>query len=276
MLRNTAAETTATPSSPISGSPISGYEVVDEQKLASLRKSHAWIVEPIYRASDSVLDLPFFSWVRSIEHPIDFKPAATQLYYHSATFPKVMGLMLGLTPMRENPMMPFYAKHAFGEADHHQLLMAWMLKHGVLSSPSELDDVIPSIETNACVNLAYQMAIEQDRSKWLVCLNSGIERCSNDFFKVVAPIMHRLGAGDVYFDVHVEADAHHSIMGLEYLEPLDPSSPRAKQLVAKALEGISLWAAMLHSWIGMQVFPHFDLSGKVIAARSGPIAAKRP
>jgi hypothetical protein len=245
----------------------SAYDVVDEEKLAALRESHAWLVEPIYRASDSVLRLPFFSWVRSLERPLDFKPAAVQLYYHSATFPKVMGLMLGLTPMTENPMMPFYAKHAFGEADHHQLLMRWMLEHKLLSSPREMEHVIPTIETNACVNLAYQMAIEQDRAKWLVCLNSGIERCSNDFFKVVSPTMHRLGAGDTYFDVHVEADEHHSIMGLEHLEPLDPSSPRAKQLVAKALEGISLWAAMLHSWIGMQVFPHFDVKGDVIAPR---------
>jgi hypothetical protein len=252
------------------GHAESGYEIVDEEKLERLRKQHAWLVEPIYRASATVLDLPFFSWVRSLEKPADFKPAAVQLYYHSATFPKVMGLMLGLTPMSENPMMPFYAKHAFGEADHHQLLMAWMLKHGVLSSPNEMRDFIPTIETNACVNLAYQMAIEQDRAKWLVCLNSGIERCSNDFFKVVAPTLRGLGAGDVYFDVHVEADEHHSIMGLEHLEPIVPGSPRAKQLVTKALEGISLWAAMLHSWIGMQVFPHFDLEGRVVLPRSNP------
>jgi len=243
---------------------LSPYELVDEEKMARLRKTHAWLVEPIYRASDFVLTMPFFSWIRSLERPMDFKPAAVQLYYHSATFPKVMGLMLGLTPMAENPMMPFYAKHAFGEADHHQLLMAWMLRHGLIESPSELDDVIATIETNACVNLAYQMALEQDRSKWLVCLNSGIERCSNDFFKVVAPTMHRLGAGDRYFDVHVEADEHHSIMGLEHIEPLDPSAPRAQRLVTKALEGISLWAAMLHSWIGMEGFPHFDLTGQVI------------
>lgn len=249
------------------GHAKSAYDLVDEHQLDVLRKRHAWLVEPIYRASASVLDLPFFTWVRSLERPIDFKPAAVQLYYHSATFPKVMGLMLGLTPMTENRMMPFYAKHAFGEADHHQLLMAWMLKHGVLSSPSEMDQVIPTIETNACVNLAYQMAIEQDRAKWLVCLNSGIERCSNDFFKAVAPAMHRMGAGDIYFDVHVEADEHHSIMGLEYLDAIHPDSARAKQLVAKALEGISLWAAMLHSWIGMQVFPHFDHTGRVIPPR---------
>jgi hypothetical protein len=156
------------------------YEAVDERKLQRLRVRHAWIVEPIQRASDTVQELPFFSWLRSIQSPLDFKPAAVQLYHHSATFPKVMGLMLGLTPMAENFMMPFYAKHAYGEADHHELLMKWMLREGILASPREIAEVITTIETNACVNLAYQMAMEQDRAKWLVCLNSGIERCSND------------------------------------------------------------------------------------------------
>lgn len=241
------------------------YDKVDPKQLATLRAQHAWIVEPIYRASDAVLKMPFFLWVSQIKSPLEFKPAAVQLYYHSATFPKVMGLMLALGAMSENSMMPFYAKHAYGEADHHAMLMAWMLKHGLLSSKSEIETVIPTIETNACVNYAYQMAIEQDRDKWLVGLNSGIERCSNDFFKAVAPKLHSVGAGDLYFDVHVEADEFHSIMGLEYIAPHDPDSFRGRQLITKALEGISLWAAMLHSWIDIELFPKFDLNGNLIS-----------
>jgi hypothetical protein len=173
--------------------------------------------------------------------------------------------MLGFTAMRENVMMPFYSKHAFGESDHHMLLRDWMRKHGLISHDRELELVLPSIETNACINLAYQLAIEQDRDKWLVTVNSGIERCSNDFFKVVAPKMRALGAGDVYFDVHVEADEHHSIMGLEYLSDIDPASHRAEQLLSKALEGVSLWASMIHSWIGMRVLPAFKLNGSLDA-----------
>jgi len=240
------------------------YEEIDAEKLSYLRERHAWIVKPIYRASDTVLTMPFFEWLKGIQSPRDFKQAAEQLYYHSATFPKVVGIMLGLTPMSENHMMPFYAKHAFGEADHHAMLMDWMLRHKLLSSAAEIETVMPTIETNACVNYAYQMAIEQDRDKWLVGLNSGIERCSNDFFKAVAPKMHTLGAGDAYFDVHVKADEHHSIMGLEYIDPHDPQSPRGKALIAKALEGISLWASMLHSWIDIDLHPKFNLDGSVV------------
>jgi hypothetical protein len=240
------------------------YEVVDHAEIDRLRREHAWLVEPLYRASEAIVEMPFFTWVRKLESPRAFAPVAVQLYHHSATFPKVMGLMLGLTGMGENAMMPFYAKHAFGEADHHQLLMQWMLRHGILGAPEEMEDVIPTLETNACVNLGYQLAMEQDRAKWLVTINSAIERCSNDFFKVVAPTMRGLGAGDVYFDVHVEADEHHSIMGLQHLSPLDPGSARGTQLIAKGLEGIALWGSMLHSWIGISLHPRFDVHGHLI------------
>jgi hypothetical protein len=244
------------------------YEAIDQAKLDTLRRKHAWLVDPLYAASDRVAAMPFFDWVRALRTPQEFKCVAEQLYHHSATFPKVMGIMLGLTSMRENSMMPFYSKHAYGESDHHMLLRNWMRKHGVIGSDDELDAVLPSIETNACINLAYQLAIEQDRDKWLVTINSGIERCSNDFFKVVAPRMHALGAGDVYFDVHVEADEHHSIMGLEYLSEIDPASHRARVLLTKALEGVSLWASMIHSWIGMTVSPAFKLDGSLASGSS--------
>ena len=239
------------------------YEAIDPAELARIQIKHSWITEPIFQATEIVREMPFFDWVSNLDSPEEFLPAAVQLFHHSATFPKVMGLMLGTTPMSENHMMPFYAKHAYGEADHHELLMRWMLKHKLLSKWSDIEYVIPTPETNACVNLAYQLAMERDRSKWLVTINSGIERCSNDFFKVVAPKMHALGAGNIYFDIHVEADEHHSIMGLDYIEPHHPESPRGRHLIAKALEGISLWAAMLHSWIGVEMFPHFNLDGSL-------------
>ncbi|AFY56468.1 hypothetical protein Riv7116_4028 [Rivularia sp. PCC 7116] len=237
------------------------YEAINAAEIDKIRIKHAWITEPIFRASEAVKQMPFFDWVAQIHSPSEFKPVALQLYYHSATFPKVMGLMLGNTPMSENHMMPFYAKHAYGEADHHQMLMDWMLKYNLLNNSQEIEEIIPTPETNACVNLAYQLAIEQDRAKWLVTINSGIERCSNDFFKAVAPKMHELGAGDSYFDIHVEADEHHSIMGMDYIEPVDPQSLRGRQLIAKALEGITLWAAMLHSWVDIEYFPVFNLDG---------------
>jgi len=243
-----------------------GYTSVSEAVLNKVAAKHAWIASPIQRASDYVRNMPFFDFIDTMTSPHEFKSCATQLYYHSATFPKVMGLMLGMTPNSENHMMGFYAAHASGEAIHHRMLLAWMLRHGIVEAADEVEDVITTPETNACVNLAYQMAVEQDRDKWLVALNCGIERCSNDFFKAVAPKMADLGVGDRYFDVHVEADEHHSIMGLEYIT--NTLSPKRKQvLIAKSLEGITLWAAMIHSWIGISTFPIFDQEGNISPRR---------
>lgn len=244
------------------------YDVINHDELDRLEKRHAWIVEPIYRASSAVREMPFYNYIANMRSVHEFKAVATQLYFHSATFPKVMGLMLGLTPLSQNYMMPFYAKHAFGEAVHHQLLLQWMLRHQLLADATEIVHVITAAETNSCVNLAYQLAAEQDRDKWLVTSNSGIERCSNDFFKAIAPKMHALGAGDFYFDTHVEADEHHSIAGLDFIEVQDPFSPRGKQLIAKALEGIASWADMLRAWVGIDYHPRFNLEGALIEPSS--------
>lgn len=241
------------------------YNKLDESKLDLLESQHQWLVKPLYAASNAVLTMPFFDWLDNITSAEDFAEAAKQLYYHSATFPKVLGLMLGLTSHQENVMMPFYAEHANGEADHHQLLALWMLRNGIIKRYQALEEIIVTTETNACINLAYQLAMEQDREKWLVAINCGIERCSNDFFKRAANKMHELGVGDIYFDIHVEADEYHSIMGLEHIETYAYDSVRGKQLIAKALEAVSLWAAMLHSWIGMDVHPKFSLDGQLIS-----------
>lgn len=245
---------------------FAGYQIISDEVLAEIANKFAWIADPIHRASSYVRNMPYFEFIEGMSSPNEFKASAMQLYYHSATFPKVIGLMLGMTPLSENHMMSFYAEHASGEATHHQMLLDWMLKHGIVKSFDEIQRVVTTPETNACVNLAYQMAIEQDRDKWLVALNCGIERCSNDFFKVVAPKMHELNVGDAYFDVHVEADEHHSIMGLEYISS-NLSDERKEVLVAKSLEGITLWAAMLHSWIGITAFPVFNLDGSLARRR---------
>jgi Iron-containing redox enzyme len=245
----------------------SGYAVISQQVLDQIASRYSWIAEPISRASDYVSEMPFFDFVDSMVSPADFRECAVQLWYHSATFPKVMGLMLGLTPLAENHMMSFYSEHAHGEAPHHQMLMDWILRHKLLERERQIADIVPTLETNACVNFSYQMAIEQNRDKWLVALNCGIERCSNQFFKALSPKMHALGAGDGYFDVHVEADEHHSIMGLDYIRK-DLTTKEQEVLVRKAMEGISLWAAMIHSWIGMSALPVFDLDGSLLARRS--------
>lgn len=238
------------------------YRVVTEEELERVRKMNYWVANPIIQAAKEILNEPFFLWLKNVHSVQELKPIVTQLWYHSATFPKVMGLMLGLTSLKENHMMPFYALHIYGEAEHHEMLMQWMLKQGILQDRSEIERFIPTTATNACVNLVYQMAIAQDRSKWLACLNSGIERCSNHFFIKMSEKLDELNANDEYFTVHVKADEHHSILGLDHLEKTnDPF--RREVIIRKALEGISLWGFMLNSWIGINRMPEFDLAGNI-------------
>jgi len=58
------------------------------------------------------------------------------------------------------------------------------------------------------------------------------------FFKAVAPKMHEIGVENTYFDIHVGADEHHSIMELEYIDPQDPESARGHQLLQKRWKGL--------------------------------------
>ena len=74
--------------------PAETYEKVDPEKLLTLGARHAWIVDPIDRASKEVLKMPFFKWANRIRSPDEFKPVVTQLYYHSATFIVKNGLLV--------------------------------------------------------------------------------------------------------------------------------------------------------------------------------------
>lgn len=121
----------------------------------------------------------------------------------------------------------------------------------------------PTIETNNCINLGYQIAVERDIDMWLVCINCAIEYCFYNFFKVVSPKMHSLRAGHFYFDTHVEADQYHSVMGLQFLSNTNYSQSDKEKLITQSLNAISLWCAMAHSWINQSYFPKFDLNGQV-------------
>lgn len=105
-----------------------GYTAASEEVLQKIAARYSWIAEPIRRASDYVCEMPFFDFIESMKSTMDFKECAIQLWYHSATFPKVMGLMLGLTPLVENHMMGFYSEHAHGKAPHHKMLLDWILQ----------------------------------------------------------------------------------------------------------------------------------------------------
>lgn len=247
------------------------YNKIDNKKMEALEKNYSWIVTPVYNARQVVKNMPFYEWLNAIEDAKQLKNLTTQLYYHSLTFPKVISLMLGLSRFSDTKMITFYSQHIYSESTHHMMLMSWMLKHKILFEKSDIYNIIPSRETNSCINLAYQLAAEQDKDKWLVGINSGIESCSNDFFNSISRKLNSLGLGDEYFDIHVEADQHHSIMGLEYIDQNLLNKERKNELVKKALEAIELWAIMIHSWAGININIHFSESGYPIQEKITPI-----
>lgn len=227
----------------------------------ALADSASWLLEPIIRATSFVQTTPFFSWLRNITQVQEFSEVSRQLFHHSITLPRAIGLMLAATSRHESHLYKLYASHAHEEADHHLLALNWMLQHGIVSSRAELDAMRPTTETTSCINIAYHIAVERDHDMWIATMNTAIERCFWLLFCEVASKMKELGAGHEYFDVHVTADEHHSTAGLAYLSKFAPQSPRAALIVGAALEGISLWTSMIHSWIGMSFCPIFNLDG---------------
>ena len=221
-----------------------------------------WLTFPIIEAVAYVKTLPFFSWMETIQQPIDFKDVAFQAFYHSVTLPKLIGIMVSRLSNRQGEFYEILCGHAYEESTHHLLLVEWMISCNLISDKSELLAVLPSLQTRNCINIAYEIAFEYDVETWLAVMNSAIELCFYEYFKVLAPKMRAIGAGHQYFDVHVEADDEHSTIGLKFLAHILPDSAEAKVLTRKALDAISLWASMVHSWIGMNCNIHFGMTGK--------------
>jgi len=221
-----------------------------------------WLLSPIRTAFEEIRPLGFFSWVDELKSPQQFAPVAKQIYFHSSTFPKAIGLMLSMIPVERGEVYKVVSEHAYEEADHHLLLLDWMLQQGILQNKSEINKIQPFIETSNCINIGYQYAIERDINAWMAGINGAIEYCFYHFFEKVSKKMHQLGAGHHYFDVHVGADQYHSVMGLKHIEMGGLSAAGRDQLVRKSLNCVSLWTTMVHSWLGISVIPVFTLEGK--------------
>jgi hypothetical protein len=231
------------------------YDQIDK-----LRQQHAWLVDPLQEAVSHLDDCPFFQWVRRIRQPKEFRPAGLQLFHHSATLPKAIGLMLGATPISRGNLYHPYALHAHEEADHHLMLLRWLLKYDVATTPEEVYSYPISLQTRNCINVAYELAIHADHNGWMACINSAIELCFYKFFAVTSVQMHSISAGDHYFDVHVESDAEHSIIGLRHL--VDLTDTEKVRLRRKAIDSVSLWYSMVHSWINLSIDLHLSDNGE--------------
>ncbi|MFN8391848.1 MAG: rhodanese-like domain-containing protein [Bdellovibrionota bacterium] len=245
-----------------------GYESVDMALIADLKERHRWLTKPLFRASNFVRHTPFYRWAAQLQSPEAFLPVARNLWHHSVTFPQVMGGMLARTSLVNHRLFGHYARHLMEEVEHHNWLAEWLVERGLIASDAELVAFQPTPETRTCIQLGWDLVEAGDPELWMVTLNSAIERLSNDLFKVLARRMRELSAGHRYFDVHVGADEFHSIMGLQYVEPPEPDSERARKLTQWALKGVTVWCDMLHSWIDSPFRVQFDGDGRIQTSMS--------
>lgn len=218
--------------------------------------THGWLLDPLSSAITHAQCSPFFEWLSDMSTVDDFKPVATQLFHHSAAFPRAIGLILSRTGVDDGKIYKLYAQHAYEEADHHLMLLNWMCERGLLSCQNDIKLYPPTVETSNCINLAYEVALAGDHCAWICAINTAIELCSLEFFKPISTKMHRLGVGDVYFDVHVTSDAEHGAMGLDYL-PDNLANHDKARLLRKALHATELWYLMIHSWLELEFSPVF-------------------
>lgn len=231
------------------------------EKLIKARSDHQWLIQIIDKVEKESQSMPFYQSILKASQIEDFQWTA-QLFHHSRTLPRFIGLVLSLDS--DDSMMRFYAEHLSNESPHSSWLLEWMISHGIVPSESEACLKKPSIATNACINYGARLAYSNDREAWLIGINCGIEKASHQLFSSIEPVLSKIGVSHWYFKTHVTADKHHSTEALTLIEPLDPESKRAMYLRDLLLEGLSLWYGMLNSWVGSNYTPLFKDDGSLI------------
>ncbi len=232
--------------------------------IETLREEHQWILKPIENAIKEIEKLPFYMSMEKINTVAELFPITRQLFHHSVTFPKAIGLMLSTTSVENGYLYKMYSEHAFEEATHHLMLFDWMKKNNGVKEITELFEEKANSATNNCINLGYQLAIERDYELWIVMINLAIERAFLSLFSILNDKVNKLCVGHEYFSIHVVADVGHSLSGLEYLKVLDPKSRKGSFLIKKSLDSLSVWTTMIHSWIDVNLRPHFNNDGLII------------
>nr|VFJ51294.1 MAG: Iron-containing redox enzyme [Candidatus Kentron sp. DK]VFJ67418.1 MAG: Iron-containing redox enzyme [Candidatus Kentron sp. DK] len=238
---------------------------MSNEKYDALVNKHSWILEPIENAVSKIGEMEFFRYLTSVDDIGQLKPIVRQLFHHSVSFPKSIGLRLASTPIEKGFLYPAFAAHAHDEANHHLLLFNWMSENNLIGSVEELFKEGANTETNACIDLGYQMAAEEDYEQWILSVNCSIERCFLLLFEIMNKKTNDLGFGHEYFSVHVEADNEHIFYGLEFVDKQSSESERGQFLLKKSFESMAVWTTMVHSWLNIDVKPVFAPDGNMIS-----------
>lgn len=249
------------------------FQAFDTELAKELSQKHQWLVEPLSRASNWVLKTPFYRWVESINSPQDFLPVGIQLWKHSTAFPQAMGEIVSRTSSEySQDLVQFASGYAAEKLTHNKLLLDWMVKNNLVEDRADiLGKAVHLPETDACIDMAYEIANSADVDRWLVAINCAMEKCSLDLLKVLARKTRELGVGDSYFDLNAETNQSHHVTGLEHIDLQSLDTSKGEKLILAALEGVQRWTVMLNSYVGVDCSPTFNLDGR-IDKRKGLIA----
>lgn len=193
---------------------------------------------------------PFFQSLTRVQRPSDLQ-WVHQLIHQSREFTSALCLRYSLC--RDKSYQGIFAEHAVQEADHPDLLLAWMQKYGFLDGR---EPELPSFETVNSLAFCWRSALRDTCDVQVVGLNLLSEGVALDFYSAVIPVLENLGIlSGGYWKVHREVDNVHLMMGLDRCGDVQPDSPTGRHYQQVLWQSASLYHSMLSSWVDQPCKP---------------------
>jgi Iron-containing redox enzyme len=209
-----------------------------------------WLLHHAERYRCHIQSGPFFTRLAHAERPIDLI-WVHQLLHQSREFTQALCLRYSLC--RDKRFQSAFAEHAFEEADHPDLLVAWMDKHGFLEG-GEAGSVPATQDTINALAFCWRSAVHEPHDVQIVALNVLSEGVALDFFAAVIPVLAELDLlSGRYWKVHRDMDGRHLQLGLDRCYEVTPESPTGLRYQRVLWHAANLYHQMLSSWVGERV-----------------------
>jgi hypothetical protein len=211
-----------------------------------------WMEEYLHHLQKQIQEIAFYKIVSQTQSIAEFS-WVKYLYYHSMEFPRILALRMALS---SNPLhKEFNWDHLITERGHAELLIQWMVQHDHLPIENPIVTELPTVATIASLSHGYRLIMTDSFEAQVIGLNTALESASHHMFSTLTPILTQLGAGSSYWHIHTELDQFHSTEGLNLLDPVSEKSVQGEHLKQVVFETLTLWGAMLNSWVGVNEIP---------------------
>jgi len=211
-----------------------------------------WLLDHAETYRTQLRSGPFFQHLARAQRPGDLR-WVHQLFHQSRDFTQALCLRYSLC--RDGRYQRVFAEHASGEADHPDLLAAWMSTHGFLDG-AEPGDVPPTPATSETLAFCWRSAVREPCDVQVVALNVLSEGVALDFYSAVIPVLDQLEVlTGRYWSVHGEINPHHLRLGLDLCGEVAADSPTGLLYQRVLWHGANLYHQMLSSWVGERAEP---------------------